>query len=349
MFVNDALFPNKVLYLFHQKKAMNNPNLLFCLFLLFFNWSSIKAQNEALIIDQTLITDYTTSPIYERITKVENGKRVWKNNFKYIDSIALYTITYYSDGLKVKGMMVLPKAQGPFPSIIYNRGGNRDFGALHIAQGLFFLGKLASKGYAVIASQYRGNLGGEGKEEFGGAEINDVLILTEVLKEVEKADADNIGMYGWSRGGMMTFQALTKTDKIKTAVVGGAVADHFTLIADRPGMETNVLGELVPNYELNKEKELTKRSAIKWVDRFPKNVPILLLHGSSDWRVKANQSLSLAQEFEKYRIPYRLIIFEGGDHGIKEHVEEVDEQVITWFDRFLKEKEELPNTKYHGR
>jgi dipeptidyl aminopeptidase/acylaminoacyl peptidase len=130
-------------------------------------------------------------------------------------------------------------------------------------------------------------------------------------------------MYGWSRGGMMTYIALTKTDNIKAAVVGGAVSDNFSTIKDRPEMETGVLSQLIPNYTGNKVIELEKRSAKKWADKFPKNVPILLLHGTSDRRVKPEQSLNLVLEFEKYRIPYRLIMFEGGDHGISEYKREV--------------------------
>jgi len=269
------------------------------------------------------------------------------NKDKLLDSIEIYEITYLSDGLKVKGLLVKPKEEGEYPCIIYNRGGNRDFGALNKKIGVWLLGKLAKEGYVIIASQYRGNGGGEGQEEFGGKEVNDVLVLTEVLKEIEGADTDRIGMYGWSRGGMMTYIALTKTDKIKAAVVGGANSD-LTII-DRPNMAKRVYAELIPNYEQNKEVELKKRSAIYWADQFPKNVPILLLHGNADWRVKSTNSLKLALEFEKYRIPYRLKIFEGADHGITEFRTEVDQEILDWFNRYLRDGETLPNMEFHGR
>lgn len=141
---------------------------------------------------------------------------------------------------------------------------------------------------------------------------------------------------------MMTYIALTKTDKIKAAAVGGALADSFEMIRDRPEMETEVIGQLAPDYEKNKERELEKRSAVKWADKFPKNVPILMLHGNADWRVKPEQSLRLALEFEKHRIPYRLIMFEGGDHGLSEHRKEVFRQVIRWFDTYVKQGAPYP-------
>ena len=74
---------------------------------------------------------------------------------------------------------------------------------------IMYTSKLAEQGYVIIGSNYRE------KDEFGGAEINDVLNLTETVKEIKKADSNCIGMFGWSRGGMMTYLALQKSDKIK--------------------------------------------------------------------------------------------------------------------------------------
>ncbi|MCF1192842.1 prolyl oligopeptidase family serine peptidase [Mangrovimonas sp. AS39] len=311
--------------------------------------TTCQAQENKLLLKQNLISDFSQTPIYSRLTENINGKIEWKEAFKYIDSIDIYSITYLSDGLKVNGLLVKPKKQGNYPCVIYNRGGNRDFGSLVIAHGIMTLGQIAKEGYVVIASQYRGNGGSEGQEEFGGSDVNDITILPEVLKEVEGADIENIGMYGWSRGGMMTYIALTQMNNIKAAAVGGAVSNNFSTIKDRPDMESGVLAELIPNYKTNKEAELEKRSAVKWADKFSKEVPILMLHGNADWRVKPEQSLTLALEFEKYRIPYRLIMFEGGDHGISEHRDEVNEQVINWFDNYLKNHTPLPNMEYHGK
>jgi len=318
------------------------------LIIFLFLCSSCQTQNSNLLVVKDMISDLSSFPIYPRLVEEVAGETVWKENYKYLDNIEIYRISYLSDGLKINGLMVKPKKKGKYPCIIYNRGGNKDFGALVIASATGQLGQLANEGYVVIASQYRGNGKSEGKEEFGGSDVNDVIILTEVLKEIEGADTSKIGMYGWSRGGMMTYIALTQTDKIKAAVVGGAISDQFSGLKDRPRME-NVLSDLIPHYEKNKQEELEKRSAIKWVDKFPKDVPVLVLHGNSDWRVKPEQSLRMALEFDKYRIPYRLIMFEGGDHGISEHKSEVNENIIKWFQRFLKENEALPNTEFHGR
>ena len=61
-----------------------------------------------------------------------------------------------------------------------------------------------SNGFVVIASQYRGNDGGQGKEELGGADLNDVMSLFALAQSLGYIDMRNIFMYGVSRGGMTT-------------------------------------------------------------------------------------------------------------------------------------------------
>jgi dipeptidyl aminopeptidase/acylaminoacyl peptidase len=332
---------------------MGKPNLFFkmkvkLLILCILSIASSCSSQESILISKTKITDFSNYPFYDKITVTANNVISWKKPYRFIDSINVSKITYVSDGLKINGFCVEPKKKGNYPVIIFNRGGNQDFGALTVGLMTAWLGEIANNGYVVLSSQYRGNGGSDGKEEFGGKDINDVLKLIDLADEMETADSKKIGMYGWSRGGIMTYQALAKSDKIKAAIIGGGVSDMKATISDRPSME-NVLIELVPDYEKNKSKELEKRSAIQWADKFSKEVPILLMHGNSDWRVKPEQSLKMAMQFEIHRIPYRLIIFEGGDHGINEHRSEVDEQVLNWFDKYLKSETPLPNMEYHGQ
>ncbi len=277
----------------------------------------------------------------------DSTKTTFIDKFHFLRSVDMYEITYLSDGLKIQSFAAIPRKEGKHPVIIYNRGGNRDFGALNIKTAIGRFSKLADEGYIVIGCNYRGSGKSEGMEEFGGKDVNDVLNLTKVIKELPEADTSLVGMYGWSRGGMMTYLALTKTNTIKAAVVGGGKSDLRTI--DRPEMEKRVYAELIPDYYNNKETELKKRSAILWVDKFSPKVPMLLLHGNSDWRVKSTNSLKLALEFEKHRIPYGLKIYEGADHGITQFREERDQDVLDWFNKYLKGSAELPNMEFHGR
>ena len=133
---------------------------------------------------KTTACDWKNSPFGKKIFK--NGKL--KGSFSYLNDIDLYSMVYDSDGLMVTGFMVRPKKPGNYPCIIYNRGGNRDFGALLVFNAMLQMGRMAADGYVVIASNYRGNSNSEGKEEFGGADVKDVLNLIPALSQVKFAD-----------------------------------------------------------------------------------------------------------------------------------------------------------------
>jgi dipeptidyl aminopeptidase/acylaminoacyl peptidase len=117
--------------------------------------------------------------------------------------VQVLSITYLRDGLEVEGYPAMPTVSENLPCVIFNRGGNRELGAPSDEQAARVLGKLAGWGYVVVASQYRGNAGGEVREESGGADVNDVLNLIPLLESLPQADATRIGLFGQSRGGMM--------------------------------------------------------------------------------------------------------------------------------------------------
>jgi dienelactone hydrolase len=263
--------------------------------------------------------------------------------------VTIDEITYISDGLRVEGHLITPKTPGPHPCIIYNRGGNREFGANSPLRVARRLAKFASWGYAVVASQYRGNMGGEGQEEFGGADVEDVLNLIPLLESLPReADADRIGMVGFSRGGLMTYLALTGTDRMKAAAVVAGIGDSRSGIKKRPDMETYVYAELIPDYWNVKDEALLARSPVAWPERLCATTPLLLLHGTADWRVDPAETMNLAQGLNKLRRPFRLIMYEGADHGLSEYRAEAYGQIQSWLDRYVRDLEALPDLEPHG-
>ncbi len=298
----------------------------------------------------------STNPAFAK--RSDNGKIIDRQVLKLNESedqlkalnnkVLIEKITYLSDGLKIKGYLMTPKSKGKYPCIIWNRGGNRDFGKI-TKKLLGLIAKMASWGYIVIASQYRGGGGSEGKDEFGGADINDVMNLIPLLENLKNSDTSSMGVFGWSRGSMMTLLALTRTNKFKAAVIGGIVSDQKLKFKHRKTFEKNVFSQLIPNYYKNKEKELNKRSAIKFVSKINKKTPILMMHGTSDWRTIPENALKLSKEFIKHKIPYRLVMFEGGNHCISEFRKEWLNMTKRWFNDFLKNDRPLPNLNPHGK
>jgi dipeptidyl aminopeptidase/acylaminoacyl peptidase len=149
---------------------------------------------------------------------------------------------------------------------------------------------------------------------------------------------------------MMTFLALMKTSKIKAAAVGGAATNLQAMDVSRGNeMEVYVYSQLMPDYETHKDSLLRARSVVYHADKLPKTTPVLLLHGTADWRVIPEESLHMALELQKAKVPYRLVMYEGGDHGLSEYRSEVNLEVKNWFDKYVKNNQELPNLEPHGR
>jgi dipeptidyl aminopeptidase/acylaminoacyl peptidase len=301
--------------------------------------SASRAQNGALIAASPVTPDEEAIDLLERVDPTIRS---------ILQKIEVRSILYLSDGLEVRGYLAVPRGGEGCPCVIYNRGGNRDFGALHDAGAALTLGRIARHGYVVAASQYRGAGGSQGLDEFGGADVNDVLNLIGVLESVPEADASRIGMYGWSRGGMMTYIALTRTDRIAAAIVAAAEVDLLDGLGRRPEME-RVYEEVIPEYSRDGQAHLVARSAVHWPERLHKRTPVLLLHGSADWRVHPTQALKMGMALYGAKHPYRLVLFEGGDHALTEHRDEVDRLTRDWLDRFVRDRRAWPSLEPHGR
>jgi dipeptidyl aminopeptidase/acylaminoacyl peptidase len=293
------------------------------IFLLFSYLGNIYSQNGK-IISKTIV-ELSKTPIWKKISIKDS----LTNEYKYLNKLNFYFIKYKSDELEVNGILLEPKKEGKYPVVIFNRGGNREFGRLNVGTMLIFTSKLAEQGYIIIGSNFRE------KDEFGGSEINDVLNLTETIKEVEKADPNNIGMFGWSRGGMMTYLALGKSDKIKSAIIGNGPTNLFELIKDRPEMETEVIAQCIPNYLINKEIELKNRSVVFWADKLNKKSSLLILCGTNDERVNPKQADEIAEKLTEMKYNFELKKFET-DHSFTNKQIELNEIVIKWFNDKLK-------------
>jgi len=246
--------------------------------------------------------------------------------------------TYQVDGLTVEGYYLKPKNAEPesLPVVIYNRGGNAGFGYVVFGAKMQTISELAEAGYLVIGSQYRGSsrwIDNNGQDEFGGGDVNDVLALRELLTEIPEADPSRLAMVGWSRGGMQTFLASRQMPELKTIVSIAGVSDLRNQLKQRPEME-NVYKARIPDYTNQKAEALSRRSAIDWADELP-DVPVLLVHGTADKRVDAEQSRSLAAELERISHPSKLEIYEGDNHGLVRNRENLRNELIDWLNTHM--------------
>ena len=162
---------------------MKQPFLSICIL----TYISCYSQNGK-ILDQTPFT-YPDS-IVGRIEKIVPDIK------STISTVNFYHISYLSDELKIKGYLAIPKKEGKYPCIIYDRGGFNEAGKITDDYFLRELAPLCSIGYIIVASQYRGTEGAGGKDEFGGKEVDDILNLLPLIDNLAQADTSRIGMVG---------------------------------------------------------------------------------------------------------------------------------------------------------
>ena len=284
--------------------------------------SVAQEKNDTLYIKQDL------SVLNDRNGEIVEQKQA-KVASEFKDKIDFHKIRYLSDGLEVVGFIFKPKnLNSKLPVLIFNRGGNREYGKL--SSKLFkYLSFLASNNYVVLASQYRGNDGGQGREQFGGTDINDVLDLIPLAKSLQFTDPNNIFMLGFSRGGMMTYLAIKYGAQINAAAVVGGIADLWRWYGERSGVRI-ILGQLVG---LDK-KNYDKRSAVYWPEKI--DVPILILHGARDGRVNVKQAKELSKKLDELDKEYELVIFPTGNHSIGNFKAERNTKIFEWFEKYKK-------------
>lgn len=260
------------------------------------------------------------------------------------DALNAYRFFYPSNGHQVEGFLIEPKEGGPLPVVIYNRGGTKDFGSITER----FLrctrpAALAEAGFLVIATQYSGAGRSEGVDDFGGPQtLQDIRGLYDLLEGDPRADISRLGMFGGSRGGMMTYMLLREVSWIKAAATMAGSADLI---------DTSFRPEMDAHYERmfgGTFIEREKRSVLSWVQDLPKDVPLLLMHGTADWRVNPLDSLRLAQRCYEEHIPCRYISYEGADHGLMEVHGESTGQLISWFQKYVRDLAPLPDLEPHG-
>jgi dipeptidyl aminopeptidase/acylaminoacyl peptidase len=217
---------------------------------------------------------------------------------------------------------------GKLPVVLFLRGGNRDFGRVDEGTMRGFFLPFLRAGYGVIAPQYRGADGGEGKDEFGGADVHDVLNLVPLARAQPWADADDLFLYGVSRGGMESWLALRAGLPVRAAVVHAGPTDLEEEKRNRPEME-KVWLELAPGYAEHPREFYESRSAQRWTSEI--HTPVLILHGTADWRVSPLESLAMAGKLQAAGREYGLVMYPGDDHGLTANREDALRRSVQWF------------------
>jgi dipeptidyl aminopeptidase/acylaminoacyl peptidase len=244
-----------------------------------------------------------------------------------------------ADGTEIHGFLVKPigyEEGRSYPTLLWIHGGPvAQFEHSYRFEPQLF----AAHGYAVVMVNPRGS-SGYGQEfsevlfaDWGNKDFEDVMAGVDYAIEMGVADADQLGVGGWSYGGILTNYVITQTDRFEGAISGASETLYRSLYGH-------------DHYQLYWELELGLpwETPEKWERISPFNdvanvtTPTLWMGGSDDWNVPILSSEQMYQAMKRLGIETQLVVYPGEHHGIRTPVFQKDrfERYLTWFDQYVK-------------
>lgn len=268
--------------------------------------SGISAEDAQKQIENSLEANGISE--YEKIDLEKYEKQAGVDLSTYIS----YRFFYQSDDLKIEAFISAPVdllGKKKSPCLIYNHGGNREYGALENVETTFYAYQFHT---ICVATNYRGCGSSQGTDAFGGDDVRDVIHLIDLCQKLDYVDTNQINMFGVSRGGMMTYETLREDKRIHKAVVVAGVADCSMSYEERSDMKP-LLQELIGGTPKQLPEEYEKRSAVAWADQI--NTPLLIFHTTADDKVSVKQADKLVEQLKKYQKDYEYVTFDSNVHG----------------------------------
>ncbi|MBC8067648.1 MAG: S9 family peptidase [Deltaproteobacteria bacterium] len=188
---------------------------------------------------------------------------------------------------------------------------------------------MCAAGITVVSPSVRGS-SGFGRDfhalndrDLGGDEIVDLFWVARWLEQREKLGPRRIGVYGGSHGGYATMRALTFPPSTNgrnelypfgfgLAHAGFSDIESFHDASNIPDWVVLESGD--PSKPADRAR-MKDRSPLTHVARL--QMPILITHGSNDWRVPVDGSRQFAEAAKAAGAPVTYVEFEGQGHHIE--------------------------------
>ena len=252
-------------------------------------------------------------------------------------------ISYRSfDGLYIQGFLYLPpgfRPAGKYPSLVNVHGGGTNS---YLQVENLTEQYLASKGYVVLAINYRGG-SGFGREfqnlsinDWASGQAHDAAEAGKFLR-AESWSNGKVGIYGYSYGGIMSMATITRFPEVFAAAVPMAgiydFGDAYTN-ADRLGrifIKTGHGGAPPERPEVYAVSNTLAR--IRNV-----KTPLLIMHGEADVRAPFHQFELAVDSLKAYHKTFESRTFPGEPHGFRNpaHRVELYQRLEAFLDRHLK-------------
>jgi len=249
-------------------------------------------------------------------------------------------VSFMSGDTEIHGYLTLPANFDPakrYPLLAYLHGGpvyqhSHEF---DLPARLY-----AAAGYAVLAVNPRGS-SGRGFDfsraiyaDWGNLDAQDISAGITHAIDGGIADAQRIGVFGWSYGGILTDYMIASDPRIRAAVSGAGVANVLALF----GVDMYVREYL---YELGTPWEnfdVWKKLAYPFLQPGRISAPTLFECAGDDDNVPCVGAQQMYQALKTRGVPTRLIVYPGQNHelDVPSYLVHRMRNNLEWFDRWLR-------------
>jgi uncharacterized protein len=242
-----------------------------------------------------------------------------------------YTTSYISEGLKVNGLLTVPKTGGyKYPAIVFIHGYIPPASYRTTQNYATYVDYLARNGFAVFKIDLRGHDRSEG--EPGGAYfsadyIEDTLNAYSALQKTDFVDPERIGLWGHSMGGNVVFRSFVAKNIPAAAIWAGAVYTYEDM--QEFSIQDGSYRPPDPNSERARKRQLLRdthgdfnKDNNFWRQVVPTNYlegvngALQLHHAVDDNVVSIRYSQNLANLLKNTSIKHELIEYPTGGHNL---------------------------------
>ena len=249
------------------------------------------------------------------------------------------------DGSEVHGMLTMPvgwSARGgaagtKAPMILFIHGGPtaQDEHGFDMTRQMF-----AAHGYAVLQVNYRGSTGrGQAysaaiNADWGDKEILDLMAATDAAVATGKIDADQMGVGGWSYGGILTDYTIASTTRFKAASSGAGMGNLLGFY----GIDEYILqyeNELGPPW---KNLDLYVKLSYPFLHADRIKTPTLFMGGDKDFNVPLEGGEQMYEALRSVGTPAELIVYPGQFHGFTRpsYIKDRYQYWFDWYDKYVR-------------
>jgi dipeptidyl-peptidase-4 len=286
------------------------------------NKAQFSSTYDYFVVTHSTVNRPATYIVYDKngklIRVIEENKKVKQYQQDYgVQPVEFFTVET-GDDVQLNAWMIKPsnfQENRKYPVLMYVYGGpgSQTVEDSWMGNNYWWFQMLAEQGFIVVSVDNRGT-GARGEDfkkltykQLGHYETIDQIEAAKYIGKLPYADADRIGIFGWSYGGYMSSLCILKGNDVFKAAIAVAPVTNWKWY------DTIYTERYMRTYKEN-EAGYQENSPVNFADRLKGSY--LLVHGVSDDNVHFQHTAEMANALIKANKQFDTYFYPNRNHGI---------------------------------